>query len=176
MARIGTTYCEVIDLLIGDISTSVLLNPQKYVEDASDEIDSKIGFLYTIPISVNDPTPRPVVLLLKRICSHLASGRLIMAATLSVEGKELHAYGESLVKGAQQAIESIITGHIVLTGVTSNILGPGTYAKLGIISNSDAESMVEAYYDRIVNPAYIFPGPYMPYGQRNPYYPYTNEG
>lgn len=184
MARTGNAYCDVVDLLLGDISTSALLDPQKYVNDASDEIDSKIGFVYITPVSINAPTPRPVVLLLKRICSHLASGRLIMAATLSVEGDKLHAYGESLVTGAQMAITEIVKGNIVLSGVTNNILGPGTDAvKLGIISNKDAESAVDAYYDRIANPRYVFPGTYggpysgpysSPYGP--PYYYAGNEG
>jgi len=177
VARVGNTYCEVADLLLGDISTSALLDPLKYVNDASDEIDSKIGFVYDTPVSINLPTPRPVALLLKRICSHLASGRLIMAATLSVESKNLHAYGQSLEEGAQHAITEIVKGNIILAGVTTNTLGPGPDAvKLGIIANKDSESAVDAFYDRIVNPMYKYPAQ----GQSvyiGPYYnPQGNEG
>lgn len=164
MARTGNTYCNVVDLLLGDIATSAALSPQKYVEDASDEIDSKIGFIYQTPISIDAPTPRPVVLLLKRICSHLASGRLIMAGTLSVEGDNLHAYGESLVAGAQLAITQIMSNQIRLDGVTLSGLDALPTTHIPLIANKDSESAVDAFYDRVANPSYNFVRPYSPYG------------
>ncbi|HWI68184.1 MAG TPA: hypothetical protein VNS88_07365, partial [Nitrospiraceae bacterium] len=71
-------YSEVTDLLTGNVPTPAYLSPQKYVDDAADEIDSKIGFVYETPIDVtyssSNPVTRPVRLLLKRINNFLASG------------------------------------------------------------------------------------------------------
>ena len=150
-------YCTVADLLIGDIPTSGALDPAKYVQDAADEIDSKIGFVYTTPIPVDTAsgTPRPVVLLLKRINAHLASGRLILAATIPAENERLNAYGRSLVREAEEAIQAIADGLIILDGIA-----PGGFAlpakPMPKILNGDAESAVDAFYDRVVNPNYTF--------------------
>lgn len=145
-------YCTVEDLLIGDIPTGGALDPAKYVADAADEMDSKIGFRYVTPVT---STVRPVILLLKRINAHLASGRMILAATISAEGEQLNAYGQSLVADAMLAIEAIASGEMPLPNVQINtdviepvdpdaeVIGPV------LISNLDHESHVEAFYGRV---------------------------
>jgi len=157
-------YCSPTDLLIGDIPVSGELNPAKYVQDAADEIDSKIGFLYTtpIPVDASSGTARPVVLLLKRINVHLASGRLILAATIPAENERLNAYGRSLVREAEDAIEAIASGQIILDGVLAGGFALPRKA-VPLISNGDLESSVDAFYDRVVNPNYQFQSPYRPY-------------
>lgn len=151
-------YCEVVDLLIGDIPTSAALSPQKYVNDAADEIDSKIGFVYEtpIPVDVTDPTPRPVVLLLKRLNAHLATGRMILAATILAEDVQLNAYGRSLVADCELTINQIAIGQLLLDGVLPSGLNalPGPHVPM--ILNKDTESAVDAFYDRIANPGYSF--------------------
>lgn len=141
-------YCTVVDLLIGDIPTSAALDPAKYVQDAADEIDSKIGFIYTTPIV---DAPRPVTLLLKRINAHLASGRLILAATITGEMDQLNAYGASLVADAELAIAQIAAGEIILQDV---LPAPGVVLQTSIhapmIANGDSESSVDAFYSRVV--------------------------
>lgn len=140
-------YCEVTDLLIGDIPTSVALDPAKYVADAADEIDSKIGFVYETPVV---STQRPVTLLLKRINSHLASGRLILAATIPAEMAELNSYGSNLVNDAMLALDAIAKRMLILVGAP---FADGTIASLTtanhpttpLIANVDAQSDVEAF-------------------------------
>lgn len=153
-------YCTVADLLIGDIRPSEALDPQKYVNDAADEIDSKIGFVYTTPIPVDGAsgTPRPVVLLLKRINAHLASGRMILAATIATEDRQLNAYGADLVAQAELAIQQIADGQIILDGVAPGTSSVPASAK-PLISNGDTESAVDAFYNRVVNPDYTFVSP-----------------
>lgn len=156
-------YCEVVDLLIGDIPTGGALDPQKYVNDAADEIDSKIGFRYATPVDT-DAAPRPVTLLLKRINAHLASGRLILAATITVEDKQLNAYGQSLVDGAQFAIEQIATGVSLLPDVPASPTAGDIGNRQKIVSaNVDPESNVEAFYDRIARPGVTLVSPYPSY-------------
>jgi phage gp36-like protein len=154
-------YCTVEDLLIGDIPTSTELDPQKYVNDAADEIDSKIGFRYATPISVVAPTPRPVVLLLKRLNSHLASGRLIMAATILQEDTALNAYGKALVDEAMQTIDAIGLGKVVIAGIeTADPAIAPVYKSRVLIANVDATSQVEDFYSKVLNPTQPFVRPY----------------
>lgn len=167
-------YCTVDDLLIGDISTSAELSPVKYVNDAADEIDSKIGFRYDTPIPVS--SPRPVLLLLKRLNSHLASGRLILAATISANQEELNAYGASLVNDAQLTLEAIASGQMFLPGAPANpdlppppsADDPSTLPAL--ISNLDEVSQVEAFYDAATRDSLggFYP---TPYGTGRGYFP-----
>lgn len=160
-------YCVEADLLIGDISVSAQLSPAKYVADAADEIDSKIGFRYKIPV---DPvsSPRPVLLLLKRLNSHLASGRLILAATISANQEELNAYGASLVNDAQLTLAAIADGEMILPGAAPNPDLPpppaedDPLAQKILYNNLDLVSQVEAFYTAVTSPSFgsHFPDPY----------------
>jgi hypothetical protein len=150
-------YCLVTDLLTGNIPVPANLEPQKYVDDAADEIDSKIGFVYVTPIDVTSGSevPRPARLLLKRINVHLATGRLLLAAAAGQEESQLHAYGWSLIKEANSALDQIASGSIPITGA---VLLPGNEEVVTavIVNNLDPESAVEAFYDRIANPNYSY--------------------
>lgn len=163
-----TAYCSVGDLLLGQIPVPVGIDKQKVVDDAADEIDSKIGFIYQTPIDIlNDPDKpsRPVKLLLKRINVFLASGRLILAADSNGEDQQLHAYGLSLVQEATNALDAIASGEMVLSGVEL-AAGYATTASTPLINNLDTESSVEAFYDRVANPSYLYSGAESVYGWR----------
>jgi len=151
-------YSAVEDLLTGNVPTPQYLSPQKYVDDAADEIDSKIGFLYTTPINISTGTdvPRPACLLLKRINNFLASGRLLLAAAAGQEDSQLHAYGWSLVQEATAALNQIASGEIPIDGAEKIDTGDLAVVTAVIINNLDAESNVEAFYDRVLNPAYQY--------------------
>lgn len=161
-------YCGIADLKIPDIGGgSATLDPQKYVDDAADEMDSKIGWRYATPIDVTDPgpTPRPVRLLLKRLNAFLASGRLILALTALQEDEQLNAYGQHMVDEVDLTLAMIADGEMVLPGL--ELTDGTTTGELGetptnprvtapMISNLDAESNVEAFYDRVANPDYVY--------------------
>lgn len=163
-----TGYCAVTDLLIGDIPLPSYISPEQVVGDAADEIDSCIGFIYQTPVDVSDngPTARPVMLLLKRINSHLASGRLLHQLDASGEQVQLHAYATSLVKNASAALESIEKGDIILDGVPT-VEGHGDIQTGPLLYNEDVESNVEAFYNRISNPCYFFSPPWIPNGDNS---------
>lgn len=155
-------YCNSTDLLAysGNIPAPSYLNPQKFVDDAADEIDSKIGFVYQTPIDVTDvpenPVVRPARLLLKRLNVNLATGRMLLAADASGEGSQLHAYGWSLIREVNAAVNNLIDGDIVLEGAP--LVAPGALNNnIPLIYNKDAESNVEAFYDRVANPGYFYP-------------------
>lgn len=151
-------YCATADLVLGDIPLPGYINTSERVNDAADEIDSRIGYIYQTPINIEQGSPveRPARLLLKRINSHLASGRILLAIAAPSEQTSLHAYGWSLVKESLDALEQIKDGDIVLEGAPTaeNAVQPA--ATVPLISNLDPESSVEAFYNRIANPDYSY--------------------
>lgn len=150
-------YSATTDLLTGDIPLPSYISAQKFVDDAADEIDSKIGFLYATPVDLNAAgVLEPVKKLLKRINNFLASGRLLMVLTASQEDDRLHAYAYSLVVEANAALLSIAAGEIPL-GLPPVEGGPTEApATVPLLFNQDEESAVEAFYDRVANPWYAF--------------------
>jgi len=152
------TYSEVEDLLTGNIPMPDYVNKDKYVQDAADEIDSKIGFVYVTPVDISETSdvPRPARLLLKRINNFLASGRLIMAVAAGGEDDRLHAYGWSLVQDATAALNSIASGEIYLKGADPVNVGEDAIITSIIVDNLDPESNVEAFYNRVMNPTYFY--------------------
>jgi hypothetical protein len=153
-------YSQTTDLLLGEIPVPSYINTQKVVDDAADEIDSKLGHIYTTPFNVTDPGPmsRPARLLLKRINNFLATGRLILAVASPEENQTLHAYGWSLIREATTALDAIINGDIPLEGAQV-VTGTSLPVSTPLINNLDSESNVEAFYDRIANPNYFYPPP-----------------
>lgn len=151
-------YCETDDLLLGNIPLPSYINSQKVIDDAADEIDSKVGYLYTTPLDVSDPGPlaRPARLLLKRINSHLASGRLILALASPEENRNLHAYGWSLVKESLVALDALASGEIVIEGAVPAAGAATPAVTAPMIYNEDSESNVEAFYNRIADPHYVY--------------------
>ena len=145
------TYAVLGDLLTGNIPMPAYLDPAKYLQDAADEIDSKIGHVYVTPIDVNSSAvTHPTRLLLKRINAHLASGRLLMAAAASAEQQTVHAYAERLVKESQAALCAIAEGKVKLEGAT--VIQIDAAPTVPLIYNKDLESHVDAFYDRLVAP------------------------
>lgn len=145
-------------MLTGNIP-AVGTMPQKYVNDATDEIDSVLGVLYKTPINMA-PTPedtppgvgtvtRPSRLLIKRVSNFLASGRFMLATSAGGEDDQLHSYALYLVTSALATLEKIASGEIKLDGaeLSGDPDEEGRYGPL--ISNVDSESNVEAFYDRI---------------------------
>lgn len=155
-------YSVESELLLGNIPLPSYLSAAAYIQDADDEIDSQIGHLYDTPLDTANTSQmvRPARLLIKRLSKHLATGRIILAVASPEENKNLHAYGWSLVQSAQESLAQIASGAIPLPGAAVNDTVDTTdAAKVPVISNLDAESNVEAFYDRVVNPNYVYPYP-----------------
>jgi phage gp36-like protein len=143
-------YSSVEDLLIGKIPLPVGVDPQKYVDDATDEVDSYIGFTYVTPVDVSNTSnvDRPVRLLLKRVTNMIATGRLILAMASGAEMQKVHAYGRSLIRDALDILTQISEGKVILTSVPQIPGTEGTTAPM--IANVDPESNVEAFYNRVL--------------------------
>lgn len=150
------TYSEVGDLLLGDIPTP--RDSEKFVQDATDEINSKLGLRYVVPIVVDQTVSANLVtvLLLKRINNHLASGRLVCAKAASGSQQEVHQYGMSLIREAEAALSQLMSGDMTLPGAsfqsTDDVGQSGP-----IVSNLDKQSNVESFYTMVTTPA-CYPG------------------
>lgn len=155
-------YCDVEDLLVGSTALPKGMEPQAYVDGAADEIDMRIGFTYVTPVDITETSPveRPVRLILKTLNVHLATGRLCLAMAKNAQRTDLEPYGASLVRDALAMVGQIERGEITLIGA-ARIVRTGEEAPFTgpQIFNQDAESNVEAFYDRISNPNYFYCGP-----------------
>lgn len=147
-------YSSVDDLMLGDLLVSSHIDKGKFVTEAAEEIDSKIGFIYRLPL-VATGTPPPASLplhqqlLLKGINNKLASGRLIMTLDIAGEGTALHAYGLRLVTEATQELMLIANGTVDLSAVRlpDNTVSDGFATRSPSIINVDATSAFEDFYD-----------------------------
>lgn len=148
-------YSSTEDLLTGNIPVPSYLDPMKFVQDAADEIDSYIGFVYQTPIDVGMTSnlSRPARLLLKRINNYLATGRLLQAAAAAQQDDNTHAYATRLITEALSALQGIAGGSVVLDGAPlvdgSEDASP---VSRPVVNNEDEYSQVEAFYNRVTNP------------------------
>lgn len=138
-------YSVVDDMLIGDITVGTGSRQDKYVTDASEEIDACLGYRYELPLVEVDIAPY-AWLYLKRCANLIASGRWIMAMAVAGEDTSQHAYGLSLVQEGQTILQGLCGGAIDLPGAvpvdpvsTGRDVGPG-------IANQDASSPLDAFY------------------------------
>lgn len=115
-------YSEVGDLLIGDMMLGSF-DATKYVDDAARDIDSKLGYIYKLPLRKKDATPGPdawkdlpdyQVLTLRQMNNKLASGKLILAMAVGQEGTAVHAYGLHLVREATAELMLFANGTVDL--------------------------------------------------------------
>jgi hypothetical protein len=164
-------YCEKEDLLIGDIPlASKYGDGTSFCELAADEIDAEIGHRYVTPVTFDESSPeksaaaRPSKLLLKKINTLLASGRIIMDMAAGGEDRSLHQYGASMWKEATGLLERICEGKITLLQAT--LLGGDTDVKnensrVSVVQ-ADGYSLVQTFYDRYSTPLYPVPPPMIP--------------
>lgn len=144
------TYSKVEDLLTGDVPFSAALDPTRFIQDATDEVDSYIGLRYKTPLDMTAESPmvRPARLLVKRISNFLASGRLILAQSIGTEDRNTQAYGQSLVTEATKTLDQLAKGVIPLLGaVPAANPGGAIEGNMAAVFNSDSYSGVDAFYD-----------------------------
>lgn len=166
------TYSAVVDLLIGDQEVKTDIKT-RHVIDASNEIDSKLGFLYDVPFT-EAAVSAPAWILIKRVANNFASGRLLLEVNQSREGASIGyqglpvkvvSYGQSLIDDAQTVIQMIIDGKINLNppdpGESDNPLNQQHGMR---VVNLDPHSPVEAFYGWAAQRTY-------PPDPRFPFYP-----
>lgn len=163
-------YSAIGDLLLGDILLKPGFDKQKFVNDAADEMDSKLGWRYALPLRVEGVAPpgtedswkdlpQHQVLLLKTINNRLASGRLILTLDMAGEQTTLHAYGWSLIQEALKDLIALANGDAVLDAEPMTPASAFTN-KAPSITNPDEESLLLGFENTVMRntPWYSRPG------------------
>lgn len=141
-------YSDPKELLVGDTSFDAN-EAQRFVDGATAEIDSRLGFTYVLPLP--EVLPPHMALLLQRTSNLIASGRFLLARATPGEDNSLHAYGLSLLQEGQGILTQIATGMIDLVGIERILTHSGSNAPE--IFNADSCSGVDAFYLWMNTPA-----------------------
>ena len=145
-------YATVSDLMLGDIALGTAVSPEKYLQEAEEDVDIALGQVYAMPYDVEAPGAVPhTVILLRRIVSRLASGRLILAQAIGGEDRQLQAYGKHLIDEAEAVIHAIVNGTLDFEG-PEPIEGAAQFTGPSIV-NYDAASAVDTFYETFMGPA-----------------------
>ena len=140
-------YCTSDDLLVGDMVFGSL-DVTDFINQAANEIDSKLGVIYKLPLSaavgqtfVN--LPQYQQLIVKNINIKLASGRLFLT-TAADDTSSLHQYGMRLVQEAMSELMAIANGLVELSAERREPIGQ-EQDRIPRTLNHDEESMVDQY-------------------------------
>lgn len=131
---------------------SPAISVAKFIDDAADEIDVRIGHRYVVPLNVGAGTTlSPLAITTLRIANaRLASGRLLMAQAQAAQDSSIHAYGNYLIHEADTLIDSIANSSVDLEGAETIVVEGETSAPT--ISNVDDASAVESFYGHFTEP------------------------
>jgi len=139
-------YCVEADLLLEGLPVNTVVDTQKYIDSAADEIDIILGDTYITPIEVVDiPENRRTKLFLQQCNAQIASGRIIIAVTLTREADNLHAAARQMINMALAALNQIVSGQGVLPGATINPAADMYFVQI-LASNTDPTSRVDDFY------------------------------
>lgn len=164
-------YSAVGDLLLDGVLLATGFNKQKFVDDAAEEMDSKLGWLYALPIHPEGMDPGEVgptswqdlpthqVILLKQINNRLASGRLILAIATPGEQTTLHAYGYHLVQQALADLMFLANGDLDMDAEKATP-SSAFESKAPAWQNPDSESLLLGFEESVMRgvPFYSRPG------------------
>jgi phage gp36-like protein len=135
-------YCDPGELLVGDLPIGDE-DRTRFTQAATDEINSKLGSRYVLPLSGISPH---ALLNLKRACQLIATGRYILAAGTASEDGAPNAYGLYCLREGQDILKAICDGDIELTGA-ARVESMANSAFLPSVVLGDASSAVDTFYD-----------------------------
>lgn len=157
-------YSEPDALLLGDLILGGGVDKQKFIDQAAEDIDAKLGWIYELPIKLALPEgelrpadpdnwtrlPLHEQLLLKGINNKLASGRLILTIDVAGEDSKLQAYGYFLVQEANAELMALANGEIYLSAIRYD---PGDQVIRDVIpsvKNQDEESLLLGFENTVM--------------------------
>lgn len=167
-------YSEESDLftLIKQLEFPTGYDFQGVIDSAAEEIDSKLGWVYKLPLrktgtldtSVTPESwkdlPTHQKLLLKQMNNKLAAGRLILQIAIPDEENGLHAYGLSLVREAKAELNVLANETVMLDATLASAQTEEATARMPGVHNEDDESMLAGFYNTTMRdePWYSRPG------------------
>lgn len=149
---------------MGDIQAGSNVNLDAFVQNASDEMDSKLGFLYEVPFVQAHFAPW-VWTLIKQTANKIATGRLLLALNSGGEASAENAYGAGLLKEGLTALQEMVTGSMVLPGATPVASPSSTDGNGPTILVADQFSGVDTFYSNVMDPPLVPPynSPWTPF-------------
>lgn len=162
-------YCEPDDINVGNLMLPEGESRTPFINEASDEMDGKLGWLYTTPIDV-DTLKYYERMMLKTICRKIAGGRMITTMAIPDESGSLNAYGARLLKEGLDELHMIASGDVPLSAARADLESPdGTDDAGGLgaiggrtpsIKNGDSESLVDQFERQVFRGvrSYAMPG------------------
>lgn len=159
-------YCEIMDLLLGDLTVAASVNKYTYINSAAAEMDGFIGQRYMLPLDLS-LAPDWIALKLKTINQNLATGRLVQALAVAHQDASVNAYGQHLIDSAMVELQGIANGTIALPGLP---LEPTSFRTTApSITNHDDFSAIDQFEEGFMRPRRSTirktiwrPGPAMP--------------
>ena len=163
-------YSEVDDLLLGDLIVAESVDRQKFVDLAAREINSKLGWVYELPLHPHgtDPVtetsweslPPHEADTLRDLNNRLASGRLILSLAVGGEEVQLHALGWHYVNSALEDLMVLANGTVDLTAVRIGSENPSYRDTAPSIKQYDDESLLLGFEQGVMksNPWRTEPG------------------
>lgn len=144
---LSNVYCTRDDLGLRRNMLPSDPEPEWFIQQAADLINSYVGQVYRLPLDLDPLRPDHLadILLLKRINSFAAAGTILMQSQAATEDGSLHAYGSSMYNEAKQELARITAGRTVLEAAEP-LIEPDTQPNGPLITNRDATSFVDAFY------------------------------
>lgn len=96
-----------------DSDLPATISVEAFRSDAYSRINIELRRVYTVPVASADSVDMDY---LKFMEAEYAAGLLLMNMAMPSEDRTLHAYGKSLVKGAQDKLMKILNQEVLLEG------------------------------------------------------------
>lgn len=165
-------YCSPDDINVGNLMLPEGESRQPFIEEASDEMDGKLGWLYVTPIDL-DSLKHYERMMLKTICRKIAGGRMITTMAMPDESGTLNALGARLLKEGLDELHMLASGDVPLSAARADLEGDGgpdagghgaTGARTPSIFNTDSESLVGQFEKAVYGSrrSYVVPGDQVP--------------
>lgn len=149
---ISGAYCKLSDLPIGDVNIGPNVNQELYVQRAANEMNLKLMSKYRTPLTVqtSDLNNAVTVAFLRDVNANIAAGRMIMSLSVNRELERVNAYANRLLRDAQDAMNGVLDGTIVLPGLAPAVASPESQQENVLVGNQDAFSGVDAFYKMVM--------------------------
>jgi hypothetical protein len=162
----STPYCTPADINLGNLMYADE-GLEAYINEAADEIDGKLGWLYQTPIDM-DIVPRHEAKMLKTICRKIATGRAISTLAIPAENGAQHAYGLRLLQEGLDELHMIAGGDVPLSAPRTDLEGDPNEpdgaghgaqdARTPTVLVADSESMLTQFHRSVFGgrPSFTF--------------------
>lgn len=159
-------YCATTDITLPHVVDAAPDDLNRFIRNACDEIDGKLGLLYEVPLPF-DSMVYHEKMLIKTIATKLAMGRYILSVT--ADEAAMHSYGLRLIQEGLDELHIIAGGEIALRvpqqdwddvpGIPDEAGAGAIGARTPTSIIVDSESLLNGFNQTVLNgrPYYVRP-------------------